>query len=220
MLKPYPHNLQVLRLVGCKTADKYVNELVEFLAYEEINLKSLGLIKMCLSTIGMEHICDYLERAYWLEDLDISFNNFRSENFRRFMQILSKNRSLKTLNLSMNPILPFSECRDEGDYGVKTKEERLQESILNLLKSKGLPGEDPLEGNNHTELVLEALSRFIRQNTVLQHLDVMNTGLSERVIIGLVRPLRHAKSLLSAHIGMNPGISAKSKEFLRERLVC
>lgn len=125
MLKPYPHNLQVLRLVGCKTADKYVNELVEFLAYEEINLKSLGLIKMCLSTIGMEHICDYLERAYWLEDLDISFNNFRSENFRRFMQILSKNRSLKTLNLSMNPILPFSECRDEGDYGVMTKEERL-----------------------------------------------------------------------------------------------
>ena len=48
----------------------------------------------------------------------------------------------------------------------------------------------------------------------------MNTGLSERVIIGLVRPLRHAKSLLSAHIGMNPGISAKSKEFLRDRLAC
>ena len=48
----------------------------------------------------------------------------------------------------------------------------------------------------------------------------MNTGLSERVIIGLVRPLRHAKSLLSAHIGMNPGITRKSKEFLRERLCC
>ena len=85
MLKPYPHNLQVLRLVGCKTQDKYVNQLVEFLANEDINLKQLGLIKMCLSTIGMDHICNYLERAYYLEDLDISFNNFRSHNFRRFM---------------------------------------------------------------------------------------------------------------------------------------
>ena len=175
---------------------------------------------MCLSTIGMDHICDYLERAYYLEDLDISFNNFRSHSFRRFMQILSKNRTLKTLNLSMNPILPFTDSREAGDYEIKTREERLQEGILKLLTNKGLPAEDPLEGNDHTELVLEALSRFIRHNNVLQHIDLMNTGLSERVITGIARPLRHAKSLLSAHIGMNPGITVKSKDFLRERLRC
>ena len=40
---------------------------------------------MQLSTVAMEHICDYLERAYWLEDLDISFNDFKSFDFRRFM---------------------------------------------------------------------------------------------------------------------------------------
>ena len=218
-MKPNPHNLQELRLVGCKTSDKYVNQLVEFLAYEDINLKSLGLVKMCLSSIGMDHICDYLERAYWLEDLDLSYNDFRSFDFRRFMQLLAKNKSLKTLNLSMNPLLSLRESKEPGIFIVKSKQERLEEKTMLFLKNKGVM-EDPLEGNNHPELVIAALSSFIRNNKQLLHLDIMNTGLSERVITSLAQPLRHAKSLLSAHIGMNPGTTIKSKEFLRERLNC
>ena len=67
----------------------------------------------------------------------------------------------------MNPILSTSESKEPGDYEIKSKQERLQDAVLNLLKSKGLQTEDPLEGNDHTALVLEALSKFIRYNNVL-----------------------------------------------------
>ena len=119
----------------------------------------------------------------------------------------------------MNALLSFNESKEPGVFEVKTKLERLEEKTLLFLKNKGAI-EDPLEGHNHPELVMAALGSFIRNNKSLQHLDIMHTGLSERVITSLAQPLRHAKSLLSAHIGMNPGTTIRSKEFLRERLHC
>ena len=77
------------------------------------------------------------------------------------------------------------------------------------------PVEDPLEGNNHPELVIASLSQIIRYNKNLMHLDLENTGLSEYVITKLVYPLRHSKSLLSFHLGQNPGITEEVTEFLK-----
>ena len=67
----------------------------------------------------------------------------------------------------MNPILSTLESKEPGDYTIKSKQARLQDAVLNLLISKGMQTEDPLEGNDHTALVLDALSKFIRYNTVL-----------------------------------------------------
>ena len=109
LVKPSPNNLRELRLVNCKTSDKFVNQLVQFLATRNFSLKSLGLISMQLSAAGLEYLCDFLERAYWLEDLDISWNDFRPQDCRRFFQLLAANRTLQTLNMSMNAILSFND---------------------------------------------------------------------------------------------------------------
>ena len=78
-----------------------------------------------MSHVSMELLCDFLERAEWLEDLDISWNNFRYANFRKLFQILASNRTLKTLNLSMNAILSSADQQTQGDFTVLSKEERL-----------------------------------------------------------------------------------------------
>ena len=67
-----------LRLVNCKTSERYVNQLLRSLATQNFGLRSLGLISMQLGPPAMEALCDFLERARWLEDLDISWNDFRS----------------------------------------------------------------------------------------------------------------------------------------------
>ena len=106
----------------------------------------------------------------------------------------------------MNAILSFSDQHTQGDFTVLSKDERLTKQMQEKLamqatKSKDVAEADPLYGSDHQNLVSAALSQLIRYNTNLQHLDLRNTGLSEKVITGLVTALRHSKSLLSFHMG-------------------
>ena len=55
----------------------------------------------------------------------------------------------------------------------------------------------------------------------MQHLDLTNTGLSEVFLFDMLPALRRAKSLLSFHVGANPGVGNKKLvKFWHEKLRC
>ena len=71
---------------------------------------------------------------------------------------------------------------------------------------------------NHTELMADRFSKLVRHNTLLQHLDLTNTGLNEVFLFDMLPALRRAKSLLAFHIGVNPGITERITEYYHKKL--
>ena len=71
---------------------------------------------------------------------------------------------------------------------------------------------------NHSELMADRFSKFIRFNTQLQHLDLTNVGLSEVFLFNMLPALRRAKSLVAFHVGANPGVNKKIRRIYQERL--
>ena len=55
--------------------------------------------------------------------------------------------------------------------------------------------------------MVENLSKFIKYNKNLLHLDLSYTGLDELTLMTIGSTLRRAKSLLSIHLTGNPGVT-------------
>ena len=51
------------------------------------------------------------------------------------------------------------------------------------------------------QLLVESMTHLIRYNNNIQCINLDNTGLNEKVLVGLVPGVRHAKSLLCLHLG-------------------
>ena len=71
-----------------------------------------------------------------------------------------------------------------------------------------------------SELLAARFSKLIRYNTQIQHIDLTNTGLSEMFLFNVVPALRRAKSLISFHVGANPGINKAIQKFWHQKLRC
>jgi len=61
---------------------------------------------------------------------------------------------------------------------------------------------------------------FIKYNQVLQHFNLSNTGLPEEAIRSVGISLNKSRGLVAVHLGGNPGITDKNKEFLKKRITC
>ena len=61
--------------------------------------------------------------------------------------------------------------------------------------------------DDYTQSLLDNLSRFIKYNKHLIHLDLSYTRLDEMMITALGTALRRAKSLIAVHLSGNPGAS-------------
>ena len=68
--------------------------------------------------------------------------------------------------------------------------------------------------------ISRCLGEFIRHNKCLQYLDMEHTGLSHKMLIELMPPLKRAKSLLALHIGYNPGVDEALKRVIRIKMRC
>jgi hypothetical protein len=68
--------------------------------------------------------------------------------------------------------------------------------------------------------LMAKMSRFIKYNKNLLHLDLSQTGLDELTLRTIGVSLRRARSLLSLHLSGNPGINESLKSFLFTRLHC
>mmetsp|Transcript_33923 Transcript_33923/g.52238 ORF Transcript_33923/g.52238 Transcript_33923/m.52238 type:complete len:176 (+) Transcript_33923:195-722(+) len=74
--------------------------------------------------------------------------------------------------------------------------------------------------NEHAKFAIECICSFLRRNINLIHLDLSNTGLSEKQLWYFGRALRRTKSLRAIHLNGNPGITSRLLEYLRWRAHC
>jgi hypothetical protein len=68
--------------------------------------------------------------------------------------------------------------------------------------------------------MMAKVTRFIKYNRNLLHLDLTQTGLNQLCIRIIGISLRRARSLLSLHLSENPGITQDLKTLLFERIHC
>jgi Ran GTPase-activating protein (RanGAP) involved in mRNA processing and transport len=54
---------------------------------------------------------------------------------------------------------------------------------------------------------VEGLQNFISQNTKLMHLDLSDTGLSEDMILEIVKAVNYSANLIALHLSGNPGLN-------------
>jgi hypothetical protein len=69
-----------------------------------------------------------------------------------------------------------------------------------------------------SEKVIGFLTKVIKHNKQLIHLDLTSTGLNEAVVREVGTSLRRATSLLAIHLSGNPGMTAYNLEFLPRRI--
>jgi hypothetical protein len=64
------------------------------------------------------------------------------------------------------------------------------------------------------------ITKFMKYNKNLLHLDLSNTGLNEQMVRTIATALKRSRSIVSLHLTGNPGVTAEAKEFLFERVRC
>ena len=69
-------------------------------------------------------------------------------------------------------------------------------------------------------MIARCLGKFLRHNRSLQYLDVEHTGLSQKILLLLIKHITRSKSLLSLHLGYNPGIDEQMIRLIRNKMRC
>lgn len=82
-----------------------MSEMIQFMVDERIQIRSLSLVRMQLSKISLDKVADFVKESQYLEDLDLSWNNFLPLDFGHLFNVLSRNLTLRSLNLSCNTIV-------------------------------------------------------------------------------------------------------------------
>ena len=77
---------------------------------------------------------------------------------------------------------------------------------------------EPLSRN--AKRAMENLCRFIRRNTVLNHVDLSYCGMNEQMLWYFGRTLRRSKSIRGLHLSSNPGITERLIEYFKDRMHC
>lgn len=68
--------------------------------------------------------------------------------------------------------------------------------------------------DEYNQSLLDNLSRFIKYNKSLIHMDLSYTRLDEMMVKALGTALRRAKSLVAVHFTGNPGANQTNAEYL------
>lgn len=130
------------------------------------------------------------------------------------VDILNASKSLCDLDLSWNELRP----QNLKALLVALSSNRTL-SYLNL-SWNNLGNTITSEEETWSDFVVSHLSKFVKYNRNLLHLDLSSTRLTDKEIKELGSSLRRAKSLVSIHFSGNPGVSMGVREFLFEKLRC
>lgn len=136
--------------------------------------------------------------------------------------MICENRKLKDLSLAWNSLVEFNNlgvvgsfCENESELKErKTNKKHRPPELIKSKKAKkaaALLGEeenkDRIEFNTLEKVVVEGLQNFISQNTKLMHLDLSDTGLSEDMILEIVKAVNYSANLIALHLSGNPGLT-------------
>ena len=78
---------------------------MEHLIEVKPQLLTLGLVQLHLGQVAIEIVTRFVKMSDFLEDLDISWNDLIPIHFPPLLDVISKNRRLKSLNLSWNTMI-------------------------------------------------------------------------------------------------------------------
>jgi len=101
MKRPFPKQLEELRLISLKTGPIVMTKLCKFVSLQ-CNLRKLALVQVQLSDTNAVHLCKIIDEARFLEELDISWNHLTPSYMKVITGHLAENRTLRTVNLSWN----------------------------------------------------------------------------------------------------------------------
>ena len=78
----------------------------------------------------------------------------------------------------------------------------------------------PLDPQELKLYIMAKITKFMKHNKNLLHLDLSNTGLNEQMVRTIATALKRSRSIISLHLTGNPGVTPEAKEFLFERVRC
>jgi len=91
---------------------------------------------------------------------------------------------------------------------------------LSFDKNKVEDHEWQQEKGEHELFVTDCLTRFIKYNPQLLHLDLTGTGLTEYCVKMIGKALRKSRSLIGLHLSENPGLNVETRQYLFNRVKC
>lgn len=76
------------------------------------------------------------------------------------------------------------------------------------------------EIGEHELLVADCLTRFIKYNSNLLHVDLQGVGLTEYCLKMIGKALRKSRSVIGIHLSENPGLNDITKSYIFDRVRC
>ena len=89
--RPFPDNLDELRLISVKTSPYMITDFVETLS-ENCLLKKLSLVQCCLMDSHLPHLLKMLDNSRFLIELDISWSQLTPLVLLELTRVLASNR--------------------------------------------------------------------------------------------------------------------------------
>lgn len=105
LLRPFPFNLDELRIINCRVKPVIIQKLLK--PIPDTKLRRLALVGAGIDTNTFSHILDLLTKSGTLIELDISWNLLGPEDLKRLFALLAENRKLICLNVSWNNIQQY-----------------------------------------------------------------------------------------------------------------
>eukprot|EP00347_Sterkiella_histriomuscorum_P002614 403367462 len=240
-LKHYKTCITKLALDNNGLQDTWMRQILKGIFYQD----DFKQIILCRNTIGQgatEVLCNILKRTFPrnLEDLKITnckiissqtfqiLKSIKENSYLRKLslvkaslsdhcismlcQILQSSRHLIDLDISWNSLRPQNLKEFWIALGKNRTLEYLNLSWNNLLSSSST------QNLEYVDLFKSNMTRFIKYNQNLLHLDLSFTRLDSQTIQEIGTSLRKAKSLLVLHLSGNPGITQELQTYLFDRI--
>ena len=83
---------------------------------EKVRLRTVSFVQLNLTSRAMKLVTQFLDESLYLEDLDVSWNDLVPLSFTPMLEVLSRNKSLKSLNLSWNTIIDKADQNNKFDF--------------------------------------------------------------------------------------------------------
>ena len=217
LAKKLPNNLEELRIENCRIEQGVTRQLMKML--KRSSLRKLSLVNANLLEDSFEDLCQFVDDANYLQEIDVSWNKLRPISFYRLLDIIAKNNQLMYLNLSYNQLFDNTpEPKKEEEPPSKKKKDEVIISEEDYVKDQYAIFNEELA--EKAKVAIENLVNFIKKNKFLIHADLSFTGLSEKQLWYFGRAMRRSFSLRALHLSGNPGITPRLKQYLSERAHC
>ena len=128
--------------------------------------------------------------------------------FLQMLEVLRSNKKLKYLNLSYNNLVSQSATQTDTQmkYG-NTLETIAEEGAGGANQGSSYAPSSNKRLTNQQAEVVEHISKFIRRNRNLIHVNLEATGLTYEMIKELLVAIKLSRSLQAIHLCGNPGVN-------------